>query len=92
MYHHQQSDPFPDVSTVTTYHTLTCPIYLYFAYLRLIHVIPSSRSGSDTCHMMDDRTAIGFNVETVTYKNINFQVWDLGGESTTFQGISRSGI
>jgi hypothetical protein len=24
--------------------------------------------------------AIGFNVETVTYKNINFQVWDLGGE------------
>lgn len=25
--------------------------------------------------------AIGFNVETVSYKNINFQVWDLGGES-----------
>jgi ADP-ribosylation factor-like protein 1 len=24
--------------------------------------------------------AIGFNVETVTYKNINFQVWDLGGK------------
>jgi hypothetical protein len=23
--------------------------------------------------------AIGFNVETVSYKNINFQVWDLGG-------------
>lgn len=22
--------------------------------------------------------AIGFNVETVTYKNIKFQVWDLG--------------
>jgi ADP-ribosylation factor-like protein 1 len=22
---------------------------------------------------------IGFNVETVTYKNIKFQVWDLGG-------------
>eukprot|EP01111_Echinosteliopsis_oligospora_P003703 TRINITY_DN1579_c0_g1_i3.p2 TRINITY_DN1579_c0_g1~~TRINITY_DN1579_c0_g1_i3.p2 ORF type:complete len:123 (-),score=20.00 TRINITY_DN1579_c0_g1_i3:237-605(-) len=25
---------------------------------------------------------IGFNVETVTYKNIQFQVWDLGGQST----------
>ncbi|KAL0255822.1 hypothetical protein I308_100631 [Cryptococcus tetragattii IND107] len=25
---------------------------------------------------------IGFNVETVTYKNINFQVWDLGGQSS----------
>ena len=24
--------------------------------------------------------AIGFNVETVTYKNLKFQVWDLGGE------------
>eukprot|EP00961_Rhodomonas_salina_P046685 626610-Rhodomonas_salina.1 len=24
------------------------------------------------------RSAIGFNVETVTYKNIRFQVWDLG--------------
>jgi len=26
--------------------------------------------------------AIGFNVETVSYKNINFQVWDLGGQSS----------
>ncbi|CAG8539420.1 12512_t:CDS:2 [Dentiscutata heterogama] len=25
---------------------------------------------------------IGFNVETVTYKNIKFQVWDLGGEES----------
>ncbi|KAJ2179094.1 Arf GTPase arl1, partial [Coemansia sp. RSA 353] len=24
---------------------------------------------------------IGFNVETVTYKNIKFQVWDLGGQT-----------
>ena len=23
---------------------------------------------------------IGFNVETVTYKNLTFQVWDLGGQ------------
>lgn len=26
--------------------------------------------------------AIGFNVESVTYKNIKFQVWDLGGQTS----------
>ena len=26
--------------------------------------------------------AIGFNVETVQYKNLKFQVWDLGGQSS----------
>ncbi|XP_066912465.1 ADP-ribosylation factor-like protein 1 [Clytia hemisphaerica] len=25
---------------------------------------------------------IGFNVESVTYKNLNFQVWDLGGQTS----------
>jgi ADP-ribosylation factor-like protein 1 len=25
---------------------------------------------------------IGFNVETVTYKNLTFQVWDLGGQTS----------
>lgn len=25
--------------------------------------------------------AIGFNVETVIYKNLKFQVWDLGGQT-----------
>ena len=25
---------------------------------------------------------IGFNVETVTYKNLKFQVWDLGGQTS----------
>merc|ERR1712066_358046 len=25
---------------------------------------------------------IGFNVETVQYKNIKFQVWDLGGQTS----------
>jgi len=28
------------------------------------------------------RAAIGFNVETVEYKNIQLQVWDLGGQSS----------
>ncbi|KAF6773157.1 hypothetical protein AHF37_07686, partial [Paragonimus kellicotti] len=27
-------------------------------------------------------TAIGFNVETVVYKNLKFQVWDLGGQTS----------
>jgi len=26
--------------------------------------------------------AIGFNVETVQYKNLKFQVWDLGGQTS----------
>merc|ERR1712167_558660 len=25
---------------------------------------------------------VGFNVETVTYKNLKFQVWDLGGQTS----------
>lgn len=25
---------------------------------------------------------IGFNVETLTYKNLKLQVWDLGGQSS----------
>ena len=25
--------------------------------------------------------AVGFNVETVTYKNLKFQVWDMGGQT-----------
>mmetsp|Transcript_88 Transcript_88/g.14 ORF Transcript_88/g.14 Transcript_88/m.14 type:complete len:86 (+) Transcript_88:21-278(+) len=25
---------------------------------------------------------IGFNIETVTYKNLKFQVWDLGGQTS----------
>lgn len=32
---------------------------------------------------------IGFNVETVTYKNIKFQVWDLGGQ-TSIRYVQRS--
>jgi ADP-ribosylation factor-like protein 1 len=27
-------------------------------------------------------TAIGFNVESVQYKNLKFQVWDLGGQTS----------
>ncbi|KAI0303172.1 P-loop containing nucleoside triphosphate hydrolase protein [Russula brevipes] len=33
---------------------------------------------------------IGFNVETVQYKNIKFQVWDLGGQSSIRLSSARS--
>ena len=34
---------------------------------------------------------IGFNVETVEYKNISFTVWDVGGQGTfaTFSSLNR---
>jgi len=32
-------------------------------------------------------SAIGFNVETVTYKNLKFQVWDLGGQTSIRQEV-----
>lgn len=32
--------------------------------------------------MVSTIPTIGFNVETVTYKNIKFQVWDLGGQTS----------
>ncbi|KOB51994.1 ADP-ribosylation factor-like protein 1, partial [Operophtera brumata] len=31
---------------------------------------------------------IGFNVEQVTYKNLKFQVWDLGGQTTNKQDMA----
>ena len=42
---------------------------------------------SFSCETLSDKlnvcsAAIGFNVESVTYKNIKFQVWDLGGQTT----------
>lgn len=35
-------------------------------------------------------TAIGFNVETVQYKNIKFQVWDLGGQDSIVKKKKKS--
>ena len=33
-------------------------------------------------HLFISFKAIGFNVETVSYKNLKFQVWDLGGQTS----------
>ena len=36
----------------------------------------------DNCLKLYTISAIGFNVETVDYKNMRFQVWDLGGQTS----------
>lgn len=47
----------------------------------VVSTIPSTPPNPDApCPQLT--AAIGFNVETVSYKNINFQVWDLGGQSS----------
>uniref|UniRef100_A0A2K6EP40 ARF like GTPase 1 n=1 Tax=Propithecus coquereli TaxID=379532 RepID=A0A2K6EP40_PROCO len=33
---------------------------------------------------------IGFNVETVTYKNLKFQVWDLGGQTSIEEELRKA--
>lgn len=38
--------------------------------------------GADPLWHLGPHAAIGFNVETVTFKNIKFQVWDLGGQTS----------
>ncbi|CAL1261531.1 unnamed protein product [Larinioides sclopetarius] len=35
---------------------------------------------------------IGFNVEQVTYKNLKFQVWDLGGQTSISADKDRIGV
>ena len=30
--------------------------------------------------MLTHAHSVGFNVETVTYKNVKFNVWDVGGQ------------
>ena len=52
-------------------------------YVRLVldQVSPSallSLTVAPSPHLRFSLSAIGFNVETVQYKNIKFQVWDLG--------------
>ncbi|TYG62270.1 hypothetical protein ES288_D07G215200v1 [Gossypium darwinii] len=34
------------------------------------------------CEVVSTIPTIGFNVETVQYNNIKFQVWDLGGQTS----------
>lgn len=48
---------------------------------RLAKPLPQSRV-IPRCVVSNLCIAIGFNVESVVIKNVNFQVWDLGGQSS----------
>lgn len=51
--------------------------------LKLSVVVFFGKTGkSPTVKLFNFVSAIGFNVETVTYKNLKFQVWDLGGQTS----------
>lgn len=41
-----------------------------------------NRLQNDSDEVMQTVPTIGFNVETLQYKNIKFQVWDLGGQTS----------
>lgn len=43
-------------------------------------VIVSCNLSQLTCHWIQYLFCLGFNVETVEYKNISFTVWDVGGQ------------
>eukprot|EP01063_Lacrimia_lanifica_P026282 TRINITY_DN3519_c0_g2_i1.p5 TRINITY_DN3519_c0_g2~~TRINITY_DN3519_c0_g2_i1.p5 ORF type:complete len:130 (+),score=43.52 TRINITY_DN3519_c0_g2_i1:66-455(+) len=32
--------------------------------------------------LVETKPTVGFNLETVSYKNVTFQVWDMGGQTT----------
>lgn len=49
----------------------------------VVTTIPSMLFSFLHRHVLRSRfAAIGFNVEQVTYKNLKFQVWDLGGQTS----------
>jgi GTPase SAR1 family protein len=47
-------------------------IGMYYLWL-LLRSLATVSDGADIC-------VVGFNVETVEYKNIQFTVWDVGGQ------------
>jgi ADP-ribosylation factor-like protein 1 len=53
------------------------------AFMTLQTAFTSMRScqQSQVSAIVSQHSAVGFNVETVTYKNLKFQVWDLGGQT-----------
>ena len=58
------------------------PAILYKLKLnQSVTTIPTGESRSDcTSALLILLRTVGFNVETVTYKNVKFNVWDVGGQ------------
>jgi len=48
--------------------------------LKLGEVLSSTARSLDPAQVVTTIPTIGFNVETVEYKNISFTVWDVGGQ------------
>lgn len=44
--------------------------------------VPGSQARAQIGEVVTTIPTIGFNVESVTYKNLNFNVWDLGGQTS----------
>lgn len=59
------------VSTIPSWYPLSL---LYLSLCGFVVCVGAKRC---VCDLVSD-AAIGFNVETVQYNNIKFQVWDLG--------------
>lgn len=45
-------------------------------------MLPTDRLQNDSEESIQTIPTIGFNVEVLQYKNIKFQVWDLGGQTS----------
>ena len=68
--------PVPPINLLTTSNPLTLP----FATPNSCTLPLSDRLQVD--EPVTTVPTIGFNVETLRYKNIKFQVWDLGGQTS----------
>lgn len=57
-------------------------IYIYLTVCILSELIVESVCRLQVGEVVTTIPTIGFNVEQVTYKNLKFQVWDLGGQTS----------
>ena len=67
-------NPLPPISQLTTHPSLQTS-YTLTKLSKPCQVSATFRGYNAQIYL-----AVGFNVETVTYKNLKFQVWDLGGQ------------
>lgn len=77
------------VTTIPSTFVISCAYLIFVVVLNFFpDLFVVSHNLSSALHLNADSissvyiAAIGFNVETVTYKNIKFQVWDLGGQTS----------